>query len=286
MMALNWFIEPFQYEFMRNALLISVIAGVVAPITGYWAVTRRMVYLTDAMSHSVLPGIILAAMAGISLMAGALLTALVLALIVTVMVVYGQSTEDGAVGAVSQALFALGIILSSRSSDSRSLTHILFGNALSASISETLTILAAGVVVVLIISFLKEQLIAVSFDRNHAAAIGVNVLRVDALLMLSLAGTTVIGLGSVGVLMTISLSVVPALATRILGLHMLKARYMAVGIGVSASIIGVFASYHLGIPVGPSVALSCTLLLGISYFIRLFQIRLPKTVMTLDGVRS
>jgi ABC-type Mn2+/Zn2+ transport system permease subunit len=286
MMALNWFIEPFQYEFMRNALLISVIAGVVAPITGYWAVTRRVVYLTDAMSHSVLPGVVLASMAGISIMAGALLTALVLALIVTVMVVYGQSTEDGAVGVVSQALFALGIILSSRSSDSRSLTHILFGNALSASISETLTLLAGGVVVVLIISFLKEQLIAVSFDHNHAAAIGVNVLRVDALLMLSLAGTTVIGLGSVGVLMTISLSVVPAVATRILGLHMLEARYVAVGIGVSASIIGVFASYRLGIPVGPSVALSCTLLLGISYFIRLFQIRLPKTVMTLDGVTS
>ena len=53
------FIEPFAYEFMRNALVISILAGTVAPLTGYWALSRRMVYLTDAMSHSVLPGVII-----------------------------------------------------------------------------------------------------------------------------------------------------------------------------------------------------------------------------------
>ena len=65
----NLFIEPFQYEFMRNALMISILAGVVAPLTGYWALTRRMVYLTDAMSHSVLPGVIIASMLGVSILA-------------------------------------------------------------------------------------------------------------------------------------------------------------------------------------------------------------------------
>jgi ABC-type Mn2+/Zn2+ transport system permease subunit len=263
-------IEPFQYEFMRNALIISILAGIVAPLTGYWALTRRMVYLTDAMSHSVLPGVIIASMLGVSILVGAMGTAIVLALVVSLMVRKGKSSEDGAVGVASQALFALGVVLASRSTDSKSLSHYLFGNPLSATFTDIAAMALTALAILLLMLWAHPMLIATSFDPEHASAIGVKVTRADAILILALAGTTVIGLGSVGVLMTISLSVGPAVITRIFAIHISKARFVAMGIGVFSSTFGVIASYHLAIPVGPAVALTCTSLIALSFAIKSF----------------
>ena len=119
--------------------------------------------------------------------------------------------------------------------------------------------------IVLLMIWAHPMLVATSFDPEHASAIGVKVTRADAILILALAGTTVIGLGSVGVLMTISLSVGPAVITRIFEIHISKARFVAMGVGVFSSITGVIASYHLAIPVGPSVALTCTSLIALSF---------------------
>jgi ABC-type Mn2+/Zn2+ transport system permease subunit len=261
-------LEPFEYEFMRNALMISILAGVVAPLTGYWALTRRMVYLTDAMSHSVLPGVIIASIMGVSILIGALGTAIILALFVSLMVRKGKSSEDGAVGVASQALFALGVVLASRSTDSKSLSHYLFGNPLSATIEDIAAMALTAIGIVALMIWAHPILLATSFDPEHASAIGVKVTRADAILILALAGTTVIGLGSVGVLMTISLSVGPAVITRIFEIHISKARFVSMGVGVLSSIVGVIASYHLAIPVGPSVALTCSLLIALSFLFK------------------
>ena len=261
-------IEPFQYEFMRNALFISILAGTVAPLTGYWALSRRMVYLTDAMSHSVLPGVIIASMLGISILSGALVTALVLAILVSAMVRKGNSSEDGAVGVASQALFALGVVLASRSTDSKSLSHYLFGNPLSATYSDIFQLGLTALLIISLMLWAHPRLLAVAFDPEHASAIGVKVGRADAILILALAGTTVIGLGSVGVLMTISLSVGPAVITRIFSIDISRARFVAMGIGIFSSSVGVLFSYHLAIPVGPAVALTCSIMIAISFIVR------------------
>jgi ABC-type Mn2+/Zn2+ transport system permease subunit len=259
------FIEPFAYEFMRNALVISILAGTVAPLTGYWALSRRMVYLTDAMSHSVLPGVIIASLLGVSILSGALATAIILAILVSAMVRTGKSSEDGAVGVASQGLFALGVVLASRSTDSKSLSHYLFGNPLSATLSDIAKLGFTALSIIALMLWAHPRLVAVSFDPEHAAAVGVKVGKADAILILALAGTTVIGLGSVGVLMTISLSVGPAVITRIFTIHISRARFVSMGIGIFSSVVGVVISYHLAIPVGPSVALTCSFLIFISF---------------------
>jgi ABC-type Mn2+/Zn2+ transport system permease subunit len=258
---------------MRNALFISILAGTVAPLTGYWALSRRMVYLTDAMSHSVLPGVIIASMLGISILSGALVTALVLSILVSAMVRKGNSSEDGAVGVASQALFALGVVLASRSTDSKSLSHYLFGNPLSATFSDIFQLGLTALLIISLMLWAHPRLLAVAFDPEHASAIGVKVGRADAILILALAGTTVIGLGSVGVLMTISLSVGPPVITRIFSIAISRARFVAMGIGIFSSSAGVLFSYHLAIPVGPAVALTCSLMIAISFIVRATSLR-------------
>jgi len=227
-----------------------------------------MVYLTDAMSHSVLPGVIIASMLGISILSGALVTALVLAILVSAMVRKGNSSEDGAVGVASQALFALGVVLASRSTDSKSLSHYLFGNPLSATYSDIFQLGLTALLIISLMLWAHPRLLAVAFDPEHASAIGVKVGRADAILILALAGTTVIGLGSVGVLMTISLSVGPAVITRIFSIDISRARFVAMGIGIFSSSVGVLFSYHLAIPVGPAVALTCSIMIAISFIVR------------------
>jgi ABC-type Mn2+/Zn2+ transport system permease subunit len=274
------FIEPFQYEFMRNALASSLIAGVIAPITGFWALNRRMVYLMDAMAHSVLPGVILAAIFGFSLLFGGLMAAIVLAAIVFLLSRRGRAPEDGAIGVGSQSLFALGVIIASQTSDSRSFSHILFGNPFSNMTFDLVLLLIAGIIVIGLMATMKQQLIATTFDHEHAEAIGIKVMRVDAVLIVSLASTTVIGLNSVGVLMTISLGVTPAVTTRILRIPFLSGRYWAVAIGIFSASTGLLVSYHVGVPAGPAVALTCTIVLMGAYFYALLFIDRIKSLST------
>lgn len=278
----NVLIAPFEYNFMKNALLVILIAGVLAPVTGFWALNRRMVYMMDAMSHSILPGVILAAIFGVSYLYGGLLSALALAFIVIVLSRKNRAPEDGAIGVASQMLFATGVLLASQSTDSRSFNHILFGNPFSAKISEIALMLITAVVAISLITILQRQLVASTFDHEHAEAIGVKVVRVDLLLILCIAATTVVGLSSIGVLMTISLGVTPAVTMRILQVSFMKARYGAVMIGIFAGVSGILTSYHLGIPAGPAVALICASIL----FISLIKKSIPNAGLMKNLVKS
>jgi len=276
------FVAPFEYNFMKNALLVILIAGVLAPITGFWALNRRMVYMMDAMSHSILPGVILSAMFGVSYLYGGLVSALALGLIVIVLSQRNRAPEDGAIGVASQVLFATGVLLASQNTDSRSFNHILFGNPFSAKASDITLMLITTLVAISLIAVLHRELVASTFDHEHARAIGVKVLRVDLLLILCIAATTVIGLSSVGVLMTISLGITPAVTMRILQVSFMKARYGAVMIGVFAGLSGILTSYHFGVPAGPAVALICAAIL----FISLIQKSLANSSLTKEPRKS
>lgn len=262
----EFFISPFQYEFMRNALWVSIIAGVLAPVTGFWALNRRMVYLMDAMTHSVLPGVILAAIFGFSYLTGGLMAAVLLAFIVFLLTKSNKAPEDGAIGVGSQTLFASGVLLASQSTDSRSFAHILFGNPFSTTSNDIVFLGITALISISLIRLMQSQLIASTFDHEHATAVGVNVIRVDLVLTVALAATTVVGLSSVGTLMTISLGITPAITMRVLGICFMKARYGSVAIGVFCSASGILASFHTGIPAGPAVALICSFVLLLALF--------------------
>lgn len=122
--------EPFSYAFMQRAGLGMLAVCVCAPVVGWWAVTGRLVYLTDAMSHAVLAGVAAAAAVGAGLLAGATAAALVMALLVPALTVRAHLPEDSAVGLVGQGLFAAGVLGISVQGDPRALSHLLFGNPL------------------------------------------------------------------------------------------------------------------------------------------------------------
>lgn len=260
----TWALDPFGYEFMQRALLATLAVCVAAPMCGIWSLSRRLVYLTDAMSHGILAGVAGASIVGGSLLVGGLLAAVTMALAVSLLVVRARVPEDGAIGVVGQGLFALGVVGVSLQSDPKALSHILFGNPLTVDRTDVVIDVALAVTVVLVIIALRPVLLATTFDPVHARTVGMRVGLIDATLLVTLSLTIVTGLVTVGVLMAVTLVIAPAVTARLVGRSLDSMMVIAVASGVISGICGLLISYHAGLPTGPMVALMAVAQVGLA----------------------
>lgn len=251
----GWLMEPFEYDFMVRAAVATIAVCIAAPACGVWALSRRLVYLTDAMSHGMLAGVAGAAIIGGSLLVGGLIAALAMALFISLLVVRARVPEDGAIGVVGQGLFALGVIGVSLQSEPRALAHVLFGNPLTVSRFDVIVDVALVVIVIGTLAVMKPALLATTFDAVHARTVGMRVGLIDSALLVVLSMTVVAGLVTVGVLMAVTLIVAPAVTARMLGRSLNAMFAIAVASGLMAGIVGLLLSYHAGLPTGPTVAL-------------------------------
>ncbi|MGV0807414.1 metal ABC transporter permease [Mycolicibacterium setense] len=251
----SWLADPFDYEFMVRAAIATLAVCVAAPMCGIWALSRRLVYLTDAMSHGILAGVAGASIIGGSLLLGGLVAAVTMALIVSVLVVRARIPEDGAIGVVGQGLFALGVIGVSLQSDPRALAHILFGNPLTVTSTDVVIDVTLALLVALMVTALRPVLLATTFDAAHARTVGIHVGLVDATLLVVLSLTVVAGMVTVGVLMAVTLVIAPAVTARLLARSLDTMLLIAIGSGLLAGAAGLLVSYHAALPTGPTVAI-------------------------------
>ena len=252
----TWLLDPFQADFMVRAGLGVLLLGVAAPLCGCWVVQRRLVYLSDAMSHAVLAGVAGAALVGASLLVGAFVAAIVMALVVAALVLRAGLAEDAAIGVSGQTLFAVGLVgVSFQRDDPRALSHVLFGSPLTTTWADVGLQAVLAAVVVVASYVLLPVLVATTFDGVHARTVGIRVGLVDTLLVVGLGLVVVIGLTTVGVLMAVSMLVLPAVAARLIASTTTRMLGASVALGTSAGLAGLLLSYHLALPTGPAVAL-------------------------------
>jgi ABC-type Mn2+/Zn2+ transport system permease subunit len=256
--------EPFEYDFMVRAAVATIAVCIAATACGVWALSRRLVYLTDAMSHGMLAGVAGAAIIGGSLLVGGLIAALAMALFISLLVVRARVPEDGAIGVVGQGLFALGVIGVSLQSEPRALAHVLFGNPLTVSRFDVIVDVALVVIVIGTLAVMKPALLATTFDAVHARTVGMRVGLIDSALLVVLSMTVVAGLVTVGVLMAVTLIVAPAVTARMLGRSLNAMFAIAVASGLMAGVVGLLVSYHAGLPTGPTVALLAVAQVGVA----------------------
>ena len=260
----GWLMEPFEYDFMVRAAVAAIAVCIAAPVCGVWALSRRLVYLTDAMSHGMLAGVAGAAIIGGRLLVGGLIAALAMALFISLLVVRARVPEDGAIGVVGQGLFALGVIGVSLQSEPRALAHVLFGNPLTVSRFDVIVDVAVVVIVIGTLAVMKPALLATTFDAVHARTVGMRVGLIDSALLVVLSMTVVAGLVTVGVLMAVTLIVAPAVTARMLGRSLNAMFAIAVASGLMAGVAGLLVSYHAGLPTGPTVALLAVVQVGVA----------------------
>lgn len=253
--VLDWLVWPFQFPFMVQAMIIAVLVAIPTALLSCFLVLKGWSLMGDAISHAVLPGVVLAYVVGIPLGIGAFIAGMVCALSVGFLKENSRIKEDTVMGVVFAGLFGLGIVLYTAITTDVHLDHILFGNMLGVG-GEAITLaIGIGLLVVGVVAAKWRDLMLFIFDPQQAGAIGLNtrLLHYGLLAMISL---TIVGaLQAVGIVLVIALLIAPGaiafLVTRRFGMMLL----VAMAVSVTCSLLGVYLSFFLDSAPAPTIVL-------------------------------
>src|SRR5690349_1390193 len=187
MSVIEWVTEPLAFDFMRRALAVAVLVGAVSAVLSCYLVLKGWSLMGDAISHAVLPGIVIAYAVGLPLAVGAFAAGLSCALATGYLKENSRIKEDTVMGIVFSGMFGFGLVLFTKLDTDQHLTHILFGNMLGVTLRDVIetAIIAGGTLLVVLVK--RRDLLLYCFDPNHARAIGlpVRVLHYGLLVLLS-----------------------------------------------------------------------------------------------------
>lgn len=256
---MDWLLQPLHYEFMQRGLMASVIVGVLCAVMGSYVVLRGMAFLGDALAHAILPGIAIAYLLHGSLLAGALIAAVVIALSIGLFSKQGTIREDTAIGILFAAALSLGVaLISSIQTYAVDLTHILFGNVLGVSSLDLILTAALGGLILLTVILLYRPFLVISFDPVLAATLRLPAELLRNLMLVLLALTVVISLQTVGVGLAAAMLVTPAATAYLLTRRLAPMMLLSAVLGALASLIGLYLSYYLNIVSGSAIVLTAT----------------------------
>jgi manganese/iron transport system permease protein len=253
---LNWLLEPLTYEFMRNALAAGVLVGILCPIVGTYLVVQRMALLGDVIAHAVLPGLAIANFWGIEMLLGAFALGMLSTFVITWIRTQSRVKVDAAMALTFASFFALGVTLLTVLKSRLDLEELLFGDILSVSLADVWRAAWVAVLVLALIKLFYKELLFYTFDRMGAEAIGLPVYLINLCLMAGITLTLIVGMRVVGVILVVSLMVGPAITAFLLVKELHQMMIVGAGLGMFASVTGMYLSYYLDLPSGPTIALT------------------------------
>lgn len=256
---LETLVQPFQFEFMRNALLISMLVAVPTALLSCFLVLKGWSLMGDAISHAVLPGVVIAYIAGLPLAVGAFSAGMVCALATGFLKDNSRIKQDTVMGVVFSGMFGLGIVLYTKIETDMHLDHILFGDMLGVGWEDILETAIIAAITSGIIVLKWRDLLLHAFDPAQAKAIGlpVRVLHYGLLCLLSL---TIVGaLKAVGIILVIAMLIAPGAIAFLLARTFGAMLAAAVTVAVVASLSGVYLSFFIDSAPAPTIVLLMSL---------------------------
>ncbi|WP_422073551.1 metal ABC transporter permease [Tranquillimonas rosea] len=249
---------PFQFPFMQNAFLIAALVAVPAALLSCFLVLKGWALMGDAVSHAVLPGIVLAWIAGIPLIIGAFAAGMTCALLTGYLSENSRVKQDTVMGVVFSGMFGIGLILFTSVHTNEHLDHVLFGNMLGVEPGDLWTagLISLAVSAVLLLKWRDFLLHAFDPAQARASGLPVGVLHYWLLAILSL--TIVATLSATGLILAVALLIAPGaiafLAVRSFGRMLI----VAVCVCAAAMLSGVYLSFYLDSAPAPTVVLILT----------------------------
>jgi ABC-type Mn2+/Zn2+ transport system permease subunit len=261
---MNW-LEPFQYEFLRSGMIIGSVIAVMCAVLSCFLVLRGWSLMGDAISHAVLPGIVLAYLAGVPLLLGAFASGLLCAVGTGWVKNHSRIKEDTAMGVVFTGLFAFGLVLFSKVASDLHLDHILFGNILGIGPSEWREILVVSVVVLTVLLVKRKDFLLLCFDPAQARvmALSVRLLHYGLLALLSLA--IVASLKAVGIILVTALLITPGATAFLWSDRFDRMLWIASATAVFSTIVGIVVSYRYDASTSACIVLVQAGIFGISW---------------------
>jgi ABC-type Mn2+/Zn2+ transport system permease subunit len=246
--------DPWRDPLTRRALAEAVALAIAGGAIGCWIVFYNLAYSAESLAHALLPGLVVAALAGLPLLLGGAAGLVVAALGVALAARVPAIGRDTGVAVVVTTLFGLGALLALSSASPPGLQGMLFGDILG--VSNTDLALAGGLVVVVLgaLAALHGRLVLVGFDRGNARALGVSPALVDAALLVLVAVVLLVAVQGLGNLLVVAVLIAPAASARLLARRLAPMMAGAAAIAVAGVVGGLYLSFYAGTAAGASIA--------------------------------
>lgn len=274
--------DPYRLGFMGRALVEVLLLGTLGAVVGVHIALRRLAFVTDAVQHTVFPGIAIAYAVGWPLLPGAAAAA---ALTVAILVLLTSGRRridvDSALALIITSFFAVGVVVVSRRTGyAADLGALLFGRILDVSRAEVVETAVIGGLCLVVLALLHKELVLLALDRTQAAAVGLPVRVLDAVLYAVTAATVVVAVRAIGTVLVVAFIVTPAATGRLLTKSIPGAMAAAAGMAVVLGWIGLSASYeaslhhNVRLAAGATVVVAYTLAFAAAGAVRLLVTRL------------
>ena len=261
-------VSMFDYDFMKNAFLASILIAPLFALLGTMAVNNKMAFFSDALGHSAFTGIGLGVLLGMEDPLLAMLAfGIFLGLVITKVKSANMVSSDTVISVFSSAAMALGIVILSASGGFAKYSSYLIGDILTVGRKDLLTITVVLVVAYALWAMLYNQLLLLSINRSLAASRGVKVMLVENIFVMMVAVAVMVSIRWVGILMINSLLILPAAAARNITTTARSYHWTATVFGLVASVVGLGISYTFGTSAVATMVLTAAVLFFITYFI-------------------
>ncbi len=255
MTVLDTLLMPFRFEFMVNALVISVVVAIPMALLSCFLVLKGWSLMGDAISHAVFPGVVIAYMAGLPFAVGAFTAGMLCAVATGFLKDNSRIKQDTAMGVVFSGMFGLGLVLYVKVRSDVHLDHILFGDMLGVSWRDIGGAAVIAVMTAGIIGLKWKDFLLHAFDPAQARAVGlrVNLLHYGLLAMISLA---IVGaLQAVGLIMAVAMLIAPGAISFLLTRQFSTMLILSVTTAVTGSLLGVYLSFFIDSAPAPTIVL-------------------------------
>lgn len=261
-------ISMFEYDFMKNAFLASVLIAPLFALLGTMAVNNKMAFFSDALGHSAFTGIGLGVLLGLEDPLLAMLAfGIFLGLVITKVKAANMVSSDTVISVFSSAAMALGIVILSASGGFAKYSSYLIGDILTVGRKDLGMIAIVLIAAYLLWAVLYNQLLLLSVNRSLAASRGVRVMLVENIFVMMVAVAVMVSIRWVGILMINSLLILPAAAARNITNHTGSYHWTATVFGLLSSVAGLGISYACGTSAGSTMVLTAAVLFFLTYFI-------------------
>jgi ABC-type Mn2+/Zn2+ transport system permease subunit len=253
--VIGWFTDAFSSELTQRALVAGLLAVLTTSVVGTWIVVRGMAFMGDALAHGVLPGIALAFAWGLDVTVGAMLSAVVMVAGIDVVHRRARLPEDTGIGLLFVGMLALGVVIISREdSYAGDLTSFLFGDILGVDRTDIAVQAVVALATLVAVVALYRPFIALSFNREKAAALGLRPDLAHGAMLALLALSVVASFRVAGTLLVFGLLVAPPATAVLLVRRLPPAMVAAAGFGCLAVVVGLAVSYHADTAASATVA--------------------------------
>ena len=253
-------LTPFHYDYMVRAIVLSGLIGGVCAFLSCFVTLKGWSLMGDALSHAVVPGVALAALAGLPFAAGAFVAGILAAAGMGFIRMRTRLREDAVIGIVFTTFFAAGVYLISVYPSNVDLRTIVFGNILGIADADIVQVVIISAVSLALLLLRWRDLVLYCFDANQARALGLNVRFLHGLLLALLSAVAVAALQTVGACLVVAMLVTPGATAYLLTDRFGRMIGLAVGMGTGTSLAGAYASYYFNGSTGGCIVTLQTIL--------------------------